>query len=125
MNENKLSGNVFLPLWWGSYTTWRAWPDLRVSMDGRNISAFSNETVAENLRFYSAAVTQEDEAAPSKYATDFLIVPNGAAVLPLVRRDSRWRQIYVDSDSVLFDRGQLPSKRYDAPGDDACGTVFR
>jgi hypothetical protein len=94
-------------------------------MDGRNISAFGNETVAENLRFYSAAVTQDDEVAPSKYATDFLVVPTNAAVLPLVRNDTRWRQIYVDSDAVLFDRGQLPPKRYDAPPDDACGTVFR
>jgi hypothetical protein len=93
-------------------------------MDGRNISAFRNETVAENLRFYSAGVTSGDENAPLNYATDFLVVPADAAVLASVRADARWRQIYVDPDAVLFDRGQTPAKRYDAPADGVCGTVF-
>ena len=77
---------------------------MRVSMDGRNVSLFSDDMVRENLKFYSDAAPLVDIDAPSRYATDFLMVPTDAPVLARLTSDSRWRRVYADSDSVLFQR---------------------
>jgi len=51
MRENELNGNVYTPLWWGAYLTWELYPNILVSMDGRNDTLFPVEMVGENLVF--------------------------------------------------------------------------
>ena len=104
MRANAVHGNVYAPLWWGSYLTWHLYPQVLVSMDGRNISLFSDDMVAGNLRFYSATATAADLADPWRYATDFLLVPTSSDALSAVRADGRWRQIFRDRSSALFVR---------------------
>lgn len=104
IRENHLTGNIYTPLWWGSYVTWEAYPAVRVSMDGRNISVFPDAMVSANLRFYSREATANDLLDPLRYATDFLLVPSDAGILPLVRSDERWQEVYRDRDASLFVR---------------------
>ncbi len=51
MRRNGVKGNVYNPLWWGSYITWEPYPAVKVSMDGRNVSLFPDEMVGENSAF--------------------------------------------------------------------------
>lgn len=104
LRRNHLMGNVYAPLWWGSYLTWELYPSVRVSMDGRNISLFPDDMIVENLNFYSAVGSHADLAAPLRYKTDMLLVPSDTPVLPLLLQDARWYKAYVDSDSVLLVR---------------------
>jgi hypothetical protein len=104
IRENHLTGNVYTPLWWGSYVTWETYPAVRVSMDGRNISVFPDAAVGANLRFYSGGATADDLLDPLRYATDFLLVPSDAAILELVRSDGRWKEVYRDGDASVFVR---------------------
>jgi hypothetical protein len=104
MRQERLSGNLYNPLWWGSYITWQLYPGVLVSMDGRNISAFPDNVVVENLKFYSEGTRSVDLETPLRYDTDFLLVPSDRPVLPRVLRDPRWRKIFSDSDSALFVR---------------------
>jgi len=104
MKEAGLSGNVYNPLWWGSYVTWELYPAVRVSMDGRNISLFPAPMVVENLKFYARDVSGHDLGAPHRYGAEFLLVPADAAILGSVQSDERWRQAYGDDDAFLFVR---------------------
>jgi hypothetical protein len=52
LRAHRLQGRVHNPLWWGSYLTWELYPDVLVSMDGRNVTLFPRELVAANLSFY-------------------------------------------------------------------------
>jgi len=104
MRKNDLRGNLYAPLWWGSYITWHLYPEVRVSMDGRNISLFPDRMVVENLKFYSDGASRVDLDAPLRYETRFLLVPSDRLVLQRVLGDSRWRNIFSDSDSALFVR---------------------
>jgi hypothetical protein len=79
---------------------------MRVAMDGRNVSLFSDEMVLENLKFYTDDPRHADVDAPLRYATDFLLVPTEAPVLSRLLADSRWRRVYGDSDSVLFEHAE-------------------
>ena len=113
-------GNLYNPLWWGAYVTWKLYPSVRVSMDGRNVSLFPDQMVLENLKFYLDDVADVDIDAPFRYATDFLIVPTDAPVLARVRSDSRWRRVYADSDAVLFERADIVAAlTHQASGDGA------
>ena len=111
-------GNLYNPLWWGAYVTWKLYPSIQVSMDGRNVSLFSDQMVLENLKFYSDDASRVDIDAPFRYATDFLMVPTDAPVLTRVVSDSRWRRVYGDADSVLFERAGVTGALSDlsAPG---------
>jgi len=97
-------GNLYNPLWWGGYVTWELYPHVRVSMDGRNISLFSDAMVLENLKFYTDPARDADVSVPLQYPTDLLLVPANAPVLSRLRTDARWRQLYADRDSTLFQR---------------------
>jgi hypothetical protein len=104
MRDHGLAGNVYAPLWWGSYITWQLFPSVRVSMDGRNISLFPDDMVVENLRFYSANVAEADVNAPLLYDTDYLLVPADGPTLKRVLSDDHWQQVFMGSDSTLFAR---------------------
>lgn len=100
MRANALHGNVYTPLWWGSYLTWELYPGVLVSTDGRNDTLFPVEMVGENLVFYLSDAADLD--APLRYATDFLLVHTGAPILPRLRADKRWSAIYEDPEAILF-----------------------
>ena len=100
IKENGLDGNLYLPLWWGSYATWELYPRVRVSMDGRNVSLYPTDMVRKNLEFYVLGDADTDE--PLRFASDYLMVPTGAPVLARLGIGGRWRKIYEDPDCVLF-----------------------
>jgi hypothetical protein len=102
LKENRLRGNVYAPLWWGSHLTWELYPDVLVALDGRNVTRFAPADVTANLSFYQAEGADPD--TPSRYPTDFLAVPSGAPVLGRLRGDRRWRAVYEDDDVTLFAR---------------------
>jgi hypothetical protein len=108
MRANGLRGRVFNPLWWGSYLTWELYPDVRVSMDGRNVTLFPPALVAENLSFYLA--DDPPAGAALDHGADFVLVPADAPVLTQLRGDSRWVILFDDGQAALFARaGAAPS----------------
>jgi hypothetical protein len=133
LRENGVRGNVYNPLWWGSYVTWETYPAIRVSMDGRNISLFPDDMVVDNLRFYSGEVTRADLDIPLRYETDLLLVPSDSVVLAMVRSDSRWQEMYIDDDGSLFVRADaahastlsLSNTRSLTPPGEPCPQVLR
>ena len=106
LKANRLSGNVFAPLWWGSYLTWELYPSIRVSMDGRNISLYPDRMVVENFDFYLNDASEADLDAPLRYATNFVLVPADSPVLSRLATDRRWRQVFRDGDAALFARSE-------------------
>ena len=102
MKTNGLAGNVFGPLWWGSYVTWNLYPDVRVSMDGRNISLFPDRMVIENFDFFLKDAGSVDVDAPLRYETNFVLIPTDSPVLSRLEADPRWRRGFRDRDAVLF-----------------------
>ena len=102
MKVNELKGNVYTPLWWGSYLTWELYPSVLVSIDGRNVTLFARETVTANFRFYSDE--RPDLETPRLDQTDYLLVPTDTPGLAAIRADSYWTTLYEDRDAVLFVR---------------------
>jgi hypothetical protein len=93
-------GRVYNPLWWGSYLTWELYPDVLVSADGRNVTLFSRELVAENLIFFLS--DDADPGTPLRHRPDVLLVPADAPVLGRLRGDARWTLVFDDGDAAVF-----------------------
>jgi hypothetical protein len=112
MRRNGVKGNVYNPLWWGSYISWELYPAVRVSMDGRNVSLFPDEMVMENFGFYSSDPRRIKRDAPLQYDTDLLLIPSDSKVLQAIETDRRWRRLYNDEDAALFERADRSRGRF-------------
>jgi hypothetical protein len=99
LRDHHLQGNVYAPLEWGSYLTWELYPEVRVAMDGRNVTLFPSAQVRESLLYYLKGT---DPETPLRYDTDYLLVPAGAPVLGALAGDHRWATLYADDKAVLF-----------------------
>lgn len=87
LKKHKLTGDLFTPLWWGSYFTWELYPYIKVSMDGRNVTLFDPKDVTDNLVFYHEA--DADLGIPLRSYARYVVVPADAAdgkLLPRLRR---------------------------------------
>jgi len=102
LKANQIQGRLYTPLWWGSYFSWELYPDILVSCDGRNVTLFAPQTVADNLSFYHEG--NPDLDIPVNENADLLVVPRDAPVFKQVRDDTRWESLYGDTDVVLFVR---------------------
>ena len=125
LKANRLAGNVFNPLWWGSYITWELYPAVRVSMDGRNISLFPDRMVVENFDFYLKDAATVDVEAPLRYDSSLLMIPADSPVLRRIETDSRWRRIFGDADAAVYVRvgADYPSTFVLPPA--ACVTILQ
>jgi hypothetical protein len=112
IKENRLSGNLYLPLQWGGYATWELYPRIRVSMDGRNVSLYPSQMVRDNIEFY--LLDDGDVNQPLRFDSHYLLVPSDSPVLARVAGDGRWRRIFEDPDSVLFVRTDVVNERIPA-----------
>ena len=61
----------------------------------------------------SILAVQKAKDPTAGYATDFLVVPTDAPVLSRLLADSRWRRLYADSGSVLFEHADGGATRPD------------
>ncbi|MGZ4962050.1 MAG: hypothetical protein ACXWC8_05785, partial [Limisphaerales bacterium] len=50
--QSQLSGNVAAPFGWGSYTSWRLYPKIKISHDGRYEAAYPESTFELNNAFF-------------------------------------------------------------------------
>ena len=99
LREVAFKGNLMVLFDWGSYVTWKLYPDVRVSMDSRYEAAYPEWLVEENIQFYSAK--EGWQRTLNKYPTDLVLVHKG---LPLVKvmPQTKWNKAYTDKLFELY-----------------------
>jgi hypothetical protein len=102
LRANDLHGNLYAPLWWGSSLTWEMESQIRVALDGRNVTLFAPQDVAANLVFYHEPDAATD--TPRRYPTDYLALSTDTPVLERLRADDNWVSLFQDGEFVLFVR---------------------
>jgi hypothetical protein len=96
-------GNVFNPMEWGAYLTWRLDPQVKVFIDGR-IDFFPDKIWTDYSRIGDAEAGWE--TLLNQYRID-LVVWNRqmSPKLPeALRQSKKWRNVYEDSLSTIFQR---------------------
>jgi hypothetical protein len=97
---NHLGGPLFNDLSWGGYLVWRL-PALPVALDGRT-NVYGEDRI---LRFSSVWKGKPGwESDPDLTRANIVLTPRDAAIASLLRTSSQFRNVYEDSQAVIFQR---------------------
>ncbi len=91
---------------WGEYALWQLSPaGIRVSMDGRRETVYSEQVTADHMRFYSGAADMVDY--PDRIGADHVWLPSDLPIIePLQRRG--WSKVLDTGTSIVLSRNATP-----------------
>ena len=108
IERQRLSGNMITPFASGGYVSWRCFPNIRVSIDGRYEVAYADDVLPLHDRFYSANEGWQDLL--ESYHADFILMQRSAPVLDRFitsEQSDSWRIVHEDEAFVLFAKRQI------------------
>jgi len=125
--EHHFEGNVMVPFSAGSFVSWKLYPAVKVSLDGRYEAAYPPGALNENIDFYAARPGWK--ATLTRYDTDAVLVRRGSPLeteLQAMTADEKgpsapWRQIYSDDGFSLYLKSSI-AERF--PTVDRTGTAL-
>jgi hypothetical protein len=96
---NQLKGRLLTWFDWGEYAIWHFGPDLRVSIDGRRETVYSDRTIQAHRRFYAG-----DETATAYLRAldpDYIWLPRR---VPIAGRlaEQGWVAVFTGATSIVF-----------------------
>ncbi len=99
--RNEIKGNGFNNFGFGGYLIWRAWPELKVFVDGRT-SVYDEE----HLHFYANVFLYPyifDQLVEDYNINYFLLDINSSGVLlKRLHDDNNWRLVFFDANGLVF-----------------------
>lgn len=119
IEANRLSGRMLTWFSYGEYAIWVGAPSLRVSLDGRRETVYSDGVLHDHYAYFSGDAHAADY--PARMRADYAWLPN---TLPAVRTFERagWRRLFAGRKSTVFGRPD-DSRAYVQPrvrGGNAC-----
>jgi hypothetical protein len=103
-NEQKLTGRVVTFFRWGEYGIWHLPKSLKVSMDGRRETVYSEATIEGHLRLYQGR--HEGLNYLNALASDYVWLPRALPVSTTLQAKG-WAPIFTGPNSVLLARRGL------------------
>jgi hypothetical protein len=113
LKDSGVRGNVAVFFDWGDYVLWYLSPEVRVSVDGRRESTYSEEVYAENMSFLygTSAWDKLIEQHPS-HPTDLVLLRKDFPVYNLMKLKGKWELVYEDAYCAIFvPRGSAQGER--------------
>jgi hypothetical protein len=102
------SGRLVTFFDWGEYAIWHFGPRLRVSMDGRRETIYSDRRLAEHDAIVSG--TAEGLAALAEWQAEYVWLPASATTTKAWLAGHGYRLDYEDADSFVAVRSDLPPR---------------
>jgi hypothetical protein len=105
IREQQLAGKMVTFFDWGQYAIWHKPSDLRVSMDGRRETVYTERTVDLHLDMYLAL--QDGLSYLESLHADYIWLPRDLPVTAVLSQSAMWSPIYRSSGSIIFARREL------------------
>jgi hypothetical protein len=100
IKQNGLSGNLATAFDWGSYASWKLYPQCKVMLDGRYEEVYPDDVFDVAIRF---AVRKDPWwEALTRYPTDIVVLPKAFYSRMDLRQLPDWRPVYEDFVSVVL-----------------------
>jgi len=118
LERSGVQGNMATYFDWGEYAIWHLYPDIRVGMDGRRETVYSEEAYQEYLAFQRG--TPGWRAVVDNPETDLVLFSKIWPAYQLVDLDPGWDLLYEDVIGGVFVRAGHPitaALRATEPGD--------
>lgn len=120
LHEVGFRGNLMTPFTIGAYVSWKLYPAVKVSLDGRYEVAYSPEALVESRRFYFAEPGWKE--ALTRYPTDAVLVEKSQGASRALRGDGEWALVYEDDVYEVYARPGLVLPKVDRRGQVLCGS---
>jgi hypothetical protein len=104
LRQQRFVGNLMVPFRQGAYVSWKLFPAVKVSVDGRYEVAYSEAWVDRTFRFYAAEPGWQETL--NAYPTDLVLVPQTAPVARVIQQ-AGWHIAYADHEFEVFARAGL------------------
>jgi hypothetical protein len=108
LKQSNAAGNMAVHFDWGEYVLWHLSPQIKVSIDGRRETVYSDPIYAENLRFTSGL--GDWDAILKRHPTDLALLSKTYPIFNLMKLTPGWTLAYEDPMSGLFVRHGSPSE---------------
>ena len=118
LERSGVQGNMATYFDWGEYAIWHLYPDIKVGMDGRRETVYSDEIYEEYLAFQRG--TPGWRAVIDRPETDLVMFSKIWPAFQLVDLDPGWEKVYEDELGGVFVRAGHPmtaALRATPPGD--------
>jgi hypothetical protein len=107
--------NVAVHFDWGEYVLWHAGPRVKVSMDGRRETVYSDAAYHDNSLFFDGVgewdrllARRPRDSRDAHGETDLALVPAGTAVHHLMSMHPDWELVMESGPAALFGRRGSP-----------------
>jgi len=100
LKQSNVSGNLATEFDWGEYIIWHLGPQIKVSLDGRRETVYTETAYKQAMRFMFGV--GEWDAILKQYNTDIALVKTNSSVHNLLKLSPGWIIVFEDSKSVLF-----------------------
>ena len=94
LRQVSFRGNLMTPFTTGAFVSWKLFPSVKVSMDGRFEVAYPPGALAENHAFYQAEVGWRETL--NKYPTDMVLIATNVPLVEAMSHTESWQRVYVD-----------------------------
>ena len=112
--DSGLSGRMLTWFNWGEYAIWFLSPTIKVSMDGRRETVYSDDVLGLHLAIYRGEPGWED--ALKRLDPDHVWLPATVPTLPRIERMG-WRRVFGTAQSIVLSRaGTLSPPSPYSPG---------
>ena len=102
IRANGLRGNLLNWFDWGEYIIWQFGPELKVSIDGRRETLYSDAQLSAHYRFYRGEPGAVGFA--ESIHADYIWLPKSFPVVRSLGRQG-WKTAFEGPVSILFSRG--------------------
>ena len=105
VRDHRLAGRMVTFFDWGQYAIWHKPADLRVSMDGRRETVYSEKNVDLHLDMYLAL--DDGLAYLDSLRADYVWVPRELPISTTLAQSAMWTTVYRSDRSIIFARSSL------------------
>jgi len=117
IRTNKIKGNVLVSFGFGSYVSYKLYPNNKVFIDGRYEEVYDDFMLPMLGKFYVLKPGWDEVL--KKYPPDILIIEKNYAVYYALQRRKDYREVYEDMTVGVFVRPQLANRKFKPPSRDS------
>lgn len=107
LKRSGVEGNLATTFNWGEFTIWHLGPRIKVSIDGRRETVYSDDVRRQALDFENG---RHEWDAVLRAGADLAVVQAGTAADNLLQREPGWALIHQDTLSRVFVRTESPRR---------------
>lgn len=104
IEDHDIRGNMIVPLHWGGYSLFNLAPEVKVSIDGRWATLYSEEVMDASYAFDYIGDNGRWSKIADELQADLLLVESINTIIPEITANQSWQLIYNDKIAHIFKR---------------------